>query len=112
MTLLVPPSAMGLFLPAWTIAAVVQPINALAFATDGIHWGTGDYGYLRNAVIFATTCGAIAIYLLDETMAGALTWIWLISAFWIVIRALFGVIRIWPGLGNSPLKRNKEIDKF
>ena len=109
---LVPPSAIDLFIPAWAIAALIQPVNALAFATDGIHWGTGDFRYFRNAVITATTCGAIAIYLLDETMAGALTWIWLISAFWIVIRALFGVIRIWPGLGNSPLKRNKEIDKF
>ena len=101
---LVPPSVIHLFIPAWAIAALIQPVNALAFATDGIHWGTGDFRYLRNAIITATTCGAMAIYLLDETTAGALTWIWLITAFWIVIRALFGVIRIWPGLGNSPLK--------
>ncbi len=104
-TFLVPPSAINLFIPAWAIAALIQPVNALAFATDGIHWGTGDFRYLRNAIITATACGAIAIYLLDETMAGALTWIWLITAFWIVIRALLGVIRIWPGLGNSPIKR-------
>jgi MATE family multidrug resistance protein len=105
-TFLVPPSAIALFVPAWAIAALIQPVNALAFATDGIHWGTGDFRYLRNAIITATTFGAAAIYLLDETVAGALTWIWLITAFWIVIRALFGVIRIWPGLGNSPLKRS------
>jgi MATE family multidrug resistance protein len=111
-TFLVPLSAIDLFIPAWAIAALIQPVNALAFATDGIHWGTGDFRYLRNAIIIATTCGAAAIYLLDEAMAGALTWIWLITAFWIAIRALFGVIRIWPGLGNSPLKGNKEIDKF
>ncbi len=104
-TFLVPTSVINHFIPAWAIAALIQPVNALAFATDGIHWGTGDFRYLRNAIITATACGAIAIYLLDETMAGALTWIWLITAFWIVIRALFGVIRIWPGLGNSPLKR-------
>lgn len=102
---LVPPSTINLFIPAWAIAALIQPVNALAFATDGIHWGTGDFRYLRNAIITATTCGAFAIYLLDETRADALTWIWIITAFWIVIRALFGVIRIWPGLGNSPLKR-------
>jgi MATE family multidrug resistance protein len=54
----------------------------------------------------------VAIYLLDETMAGALTWIWLITAFWIVIRALFGVIRIWPGLGNSPLKMKRARPNF
>jgi MATE family multidrug resistance protein len=105
-TFLVPPSAINLFIPAWAIAALTQPVNALAFATDGIHWGTGDFRYLRNAIITATTCGAIAIYLLDETMAGALTCIWVITAFWIVIRALFGVIRIWPGVGNSPLRKH------
>ena len=104
-TFLVPPSVIHLFIPAWAIAALIQPVNALAFATDGIHWGTGDFRYLRNAIITATTCGAVAIYLLNETMPGAFTWIWLITAFWIVIRALFGVIRIWPGLGNSPLKK-------
>jgi MATE family multidrug resistance protein len=105
-TYLVPPSAINLFIPAWAIAALIQPVNALAFATDGIHWGTGDFRYLRNAIITATTCGAVAIYLLDETM------VWLITAFWIVIRALFGVIRIWPGLGNSPLKMKRSRPNF
>jgi MATE family multidrug resistance protein len=111
-TYLVPPSAINLFIPAWAITALIQPVNALAFATDGIHWGTGDFRYLRNAIITATTCGAVAIYLLDETMTGALTWIWLITAFWIAIRALFGVIRIWPGLGNSPLKMKRSRPNF
>ncbi len=109
---LVPPSAIDLFIPAWAIAALIQPVNALAFATDGIHWGTGDFRYLRNAIITATTCGAVTIYLLDEAMAGALTWIWIITAFWIIIRALFGVIRIWPGLGNSPLKMKRSRPNF
>jgi MATE family multidrug resistance protein len=109
---LVPPSAINLFIPAWAIAALIQPVNALAFATDGIHWGTGDFRYLRNAIITATTCGAAAIYLLDEAMVGALTWIWIITAFWIIIRALFGVIRIWPGLGNSPLKMKRSRPNF
>jgi MATE family multidrug resistance protein len=48
----------------------------------------------------------MAIYLLDENVPGALTWIWLITAFWITIRALFGVIRIWPGVGKSPLRKS------
>ena len=109
--LLLPPSAMNLFYSAWLMALISQPVNALAFATDGIHWGSGDFRYLRNAVIIATTCGVIAIYLLDETKAGAFTWIWVITAFWIVIRAAFGVIRIWPGLGNSPLKKVPKMPK-
>ncbi|MDH3800338.1 MAG: MATE family efflux transporter, partial [Desulfobacterales bacterium] len=41
--LLLPPSAGGIFFSAWLMAVVFQPINALAFASDGIHWGTGDF---------------------------------------------------------------------
>ena len=103
--LLLPPSATTLFFSAWLMAVISQPINALAFATDGIHWGTGDFGFLRNVMISATAFGGIAIYLLDETAPGALTWIWLITAIWITIRAVFGVMRIWPGLGSSPLQK-------
>ena len=102
--LLLPPSAIPIFFSAWWLAVISQPINALAFATDGIHWGTGDFGFLRNVMISATAFGGIAIYLLDETAPGALTWIWLITAAWITIRAAFGMVRIWPGIGQTPLK--------
>ena len=106
--LLLPPSAAGIFFAAWLIALIFQPINALAFATDGIHWGTGDFRFLRNVMISATAFGAIAIYLLDESVSGALTRIWIITGCWITIRAVFGVLRIWPGIGKSPLKKRYE----
>ncbi len=99
----VPPSAVAIFLPAWLVAAAVQPLSALSFATDGIHWGTGDFRYLRNTVAVATGCGAAALALLDKGRPDALTSIWLITAGWILVRALFGLIRIWPGVGKSPL---------
>ena len=101
--LLLPPTAVDIFFSAWFLAIITQPINALAFATDGIHWGTGDFRFLRNVMISATIFGGIAIYLLDENVSGALTWIWIITGCWITIRAGFGVMRIWPGLGRSPL---------
>jgi MATE family multidrug resistance protein len=107
--LLLPPSAGDVFFSAWLMAVVFQPINALAFATDGIHWGTGDFRFLRNVMLAATTFGGIAIYLLDETVSGALTWIWLITACWITIRAGFGMLRIWPGIGKSPLKKVTKV---
>ncbi len=95
---LVPPSAVPYFYSAWLIALIVQPLNALAFATDGLHWGSGDYRYLRNAVILATGVGAVGL------LAGphALDWIWMMTGAWIAVRATLGVIRIWPGVGNSP----------
>ena len=108
--LLLPPSAGGIFFSAWLMAVVFQPINALAFASDGIHWGTGDFRFLRNVMIAATTFGGIAIYLLDETVSGALMWIWLITGCWITIRAGFGVLRIWPGIGKSPLRKVTKVN--
>ena len=103
--LLVPGEAVLLFMPAWTLAFLFQPVNALAFATDGIHWGTGDYRYLRNVVAVASLLGGVAIYLLNEAAPDALTQVWIIIAFWITIRAFFGILRIWPGIGNSPIQK-------
>ena len=97
--LFVPSSAFAVFGTAWFIAAVSQPLNALSFGTDGIHWGTGDYRYLRNAMIAATVVGALAIYVIDEGAPDALTLVWLATALWILIRAVLGLIRIWPGSG-------------
>lgn len=102
--ILVPPSALALFFPAWTAAAVTQPIGALAFVTDGIHWGTGDFRYLRNVVALATACGGLGLWMLGDGHPALLTGIWWITGLWISIRACFGLLRIWPAIGNSPLK--------
>ena len=100
---LVPPTAVGLFMPAWMIAAIIQPVSALSFATDGIHWGTGDFRFLRNVVLLATAAGGILLVYIDPLWPFALTAIWVITGVWVSLRALFGVIRIWPGIGKSPL---------
>ena len=108
--LLLPPSAVDIFFSAWLMAVITQPINALAFATDGIHWGTGDFRFLRNVMISATAIGGLAVYLLDESASGALARIWLTTGCWITIRAGFGVMRVWPGLGKSPLKKVTKVN--
>lgn len=101
--LLVPASGMAIFFPAWIISAVIQPVAALAFVTDGIHWGTGDYTFLRNVVILATLCGASAIWFMDMNGSGTLTGIWWVTGSWVLIRAVFGTLRLWPGVGKAPL---------
>ncbi len=102
-TFLVPVTAVSIFSFPWLMAAIVQPINALAFVTDGIHWGTADFRYLRNGMFLATLIGAIGIWFIDTNSPQALIWIWTVTAVWIIIRAVIGVIRIWPGVGDSPL---------
>jgi MATE family multidrug resistance protein len=99
-----PVDAHAMFGSAWIAFALAQPANALAFVTDGIHWGTSDYRFLRNAMITSTGAGLVALYWIDPTGPNALTAIWLITAGWIAIRSMFGMTRIWPGFGASPLK--------
>lgn len=103
--LLVPASALTLFGPAWTVAAVFQPLAAIAFVTDGIHWGTGDFRYLRNAVSMATIAGSAVLLLLEAAGLINLTLVWWCTGLWILIRAGLGMLRIWPGFSGSPLRR-------
>ena len=99
---LVPVSAHPVFFPAWLAAILMQPANALAFASDGIHWGTGDFRYLRNVMIAISLLCGLFILRLNLTQVGALVWIWGITGGWVTGRAAFGVLRIWPGIGQSP----------
>jgi MATE family, multidrug efflux pump len=100
----VPQVAITIFLPAWIVASLSNPFTALAFVTDGIHWGTGDYRYLRNGMIVATLVSAIALFAIDIQAANALLFVWLASILWVVIRAIFGMLRVWPAIGDAPLK--------
>jgi len=104
--LLVPPTAQAAFPAAWTVAALAQPLNAVSFITDGVHWGTGDFRYLRNVMLLATLAGASLLACIDVTAPGALLTIWVVTVAWTVIRASFGVLRIWPGIGAAPLARD------
>ena len=99
---LVPPEAGAVFAAAWLPAALAQPLNALSFATDGLHWGAQDYRFLRNAMAAAFAVGAGGLLLLDLEREGALQAVWSVTGAWIAVRAAFGLARIWPGVGRSP----------
>jgi MATE family multidrug resistance protein len=101
----VPDSARSVFLAAWWVAALSQPVNALSFATDGVHWGASDYGYLRNAMFVATVVGAVALWRLGDPNTGSLAGVWFATVVWIALRAGLGFVRIWPGTSDSPLAK-------
>jgi MATE family multidrug resistance protein len=99
--LMVPAASVSIFLPAWAISAASQPVNSLAFLTDGAHLGTGDYRFLRNAMLAATAAGVTAIWLTGRVTGAGLSWIWIATGLWVFVRAVFGLARIWPGFGQS-----------
>ncbi len=103
--LFVPVTALGAFSTIWWVAAVAQPLNAISFATDGIHWGAADYGYLRNAMFLATaTAASVLVFWADSLEA-----VWWTTTYWITVRAVLGVLRIWPGIGRAPLRVNAAV---
>lgn len=103
--LMVPESARDVFHTAWIVCALAQPLNSLAFVTDGIHMGTADFAYLRNAMLASTALGIFAIAAIGP--AGTLGDVWWATALWIASRAALGVVRIWPGVGRAPLGASK-----
>lgn len=110
--MLVPETAVSLFLPAWAISSVSQPVNSLAFLTDGVHWGTGDYRFLRNAMILATLMAVGMVWQVDTAQPNALMWVWVATILWVLIRGGLGMLRIYPGIGNSPFTHQTQQTKF
>lgn len=100
----VPDESVAVFKPAWVVVALLQPVAGLAFITDGIHWGTGDFAYLRNAVLLATMTGGVTLLAIDVHGTNAFTWVWIATALSIAVRAMFGMVRVWPGIGQAPLR--------
>ena len=104
---LIPETATRVFLPAWAVSAISQPVSSLAFLTDGVHWGTGDYRFLRNAMIVVAMVGFGGLRLLEISGAQALFWVWIVVGIWVTVRATFGLLRIWPGIGDSPFRETR-----
>ena len=106
--LLVPPVARDIFSQAWLVLALAMPLNAISFVTDGIHWGTRDYRYLRNVMFGASGAGALLLVFVPLRGDAALTGVWLITGLWIAVRAAFGWLRLWPGIGDAPLASGRD----
>ncbi len=105
--LLVPTASTSIFLTAWAISSISQPLNSLAFLTDGVPWGPGDYRSLRDAMINASARGIGGLWLMESKGNGTLFWIWVMIGVWITLRATFGLLRIWPGIGKSVFQDKK-----
>lgn len=96
----------AIFIPAWIISAISLPTSSVAFITDGVHWGTMDYAYIRNGMFLATTIGVSLLTIVDVVRPDTpLAWIWGITAIWTLTRGMWGIVRIFPGVGDSPFYR-------
>lgn len=98
------------FMAAWIPTVVTQPLNSIAFITDGVHWGTGDYPYMRNGMLLASIVGITSLWMIEQSGTTDLAWVWYATILWLVLRGGWGLIRIWPGVGrNAPLNIQKHV---
>lgn len=100
---LLPAEAAAAFAAGWIPAIISQPFNSVAFITNGVLRGTSDYPYMRNGMILSSVVGMICLWLIEQSASTNLAWVWAITILWIMIRATWGIIRIWPGVGKAPL---------
>jgi MATE family multidrug resistance protein len=100
----VPDAARAAFATAWWIAAAAQPLNAVAFVTDGILWGAGDYRYMRNGMVAASGLAGAAMLRIEVDRPDVLVAVNVAIVAWIAIRGVVGLLRVWPGVGASPLR--------
>lgn len=98
----VPDAARAAFASAWWIAACAQPLNAVAFVSDGVLWGAGDYRYMRNAMIVASGASGAALLALDPFQPGVIVRINAVIVGWIALRSAAGVWRMTRGRFLSP----------
>ena len=107
--LMVPESAVALFLPAWLVLVLAQPINAITFMTDGAHWGTGDFRFMRNAMVLTTLIAVPFIFAAPAQSPNQVAYPWLVVLIWLALRGLLGIVRIWPGIGQARFQIQREV---
>lgn len=108
---LAPPEARAAFSDIWWICALAQPVNALSFVTDGLHWGASEYRYLRNAMLVSSALGITGLMLVPSHTPATLSHIWWMTTCFLGCRAVLGVLRIYPGFGKVWSQGRVEVGK-
>ncbi|MGB6036270.1 MAG: MATE family efflux transporter [Cryomorphaceae bacterium] len=69
------------------LVIITQPINASAFAFDGIYKGLGEMKLLRNLLIVSTLLGFVPVSVGFHYFSPGLLGIWIAFVVWMVIRS-------------------------
>lgn len=77
-----------------------QPINALAFIFDGLHYGASDFPYAARSMVGIFSISLITalaynlfMFFKSQMLVGAIS-----SAFLLYAPAIFGLPGVWAGL--------------
>jgi Na+-driven multidrug efflux pump len=79
---------LSLFNGVFWMVVITQPINAVAFAFDGIYKGLGDGKILRNVLLISTFGVFVPIAYGADALGWHLHAIWLAFLAWMIVRGL------------------------
>ncbi len=80
------PEVLGLFNAVFWMVILTQPINAVAFAFDGIYKGLGNGKILRNVLLVSTFGIFVPVILLTDHPGWQLFAVWTAFLVWMVVR--------------------------
>lgn len=82
------PHVLALFAGVFWLVIITQPINAVAFAFDGVYKGLGDGKILRNVLLITTAGGFIPIIYGTDARGWQLHAVWTAFLIWMAMRGL------------------------
>jgi multidrug resistance protein, MATE family len=80
------PEVLGLFNAVFWMVILTQPINAVAFAFDGIYKGLGNGKILRNVLLVSTFGVFVPAILIGDRFGGQLFAVWTAFLLWMMVR--------------------------
>jgi putative MATE family efflux protein len=80
------PTVLGLLHGVFWLVILTQPINAVAFAFDGIYKGLGNGKILRNVLLISTFAVFVPVAWATDLMGWELHAVWTAFLLWMMIR--------------------------
>jgi putative MATE family efflux protein len=80
------PTVLGLLHGVFWLVILTQPINAVAFAFDGIYKGLGNGRILRNVLLISTFAVFVPVAWATDLMGWELHAVWTAFLVWMVVR--------------------------
>lgn len=84
---------------------LTQPINAVAFAFDGVYKGLGDGKVLRNVLIISTCAGFIPLIYATDALGWGLHAVWTAFLAWMIVRGALLALHFEKNHGPRALRR-------
>ncbi|MFN3874839.1 MAG: MATE family efflux transporter, partial [Flavobacteriales bacterium] len=95
------PHVLALLAGVFWMVAITQPINAVAFAFDGIYKGIGDGKALRNALLVSTFLVFVPVAWGADALGWELHAVWAAFLAWMTVRGMLLAMRFERRLARS-----------